>query len=273
MKYIDYNNSILNLINSVLRHFGAEYTHSTLKIMDTLLEKQYRNVVVMVFDGMGSRNLMEVMPEDCFLRKHMIDEISSVFPPTTTSATTTLNSGLTPAEHSWLGWSLHFAEVNSNVNIYINTNDNDENVADYHVANRYIPYKSVIQKINNTNNARAESVSPFGTYKINSIEEIVTAVKKLCSQDGKHYLYTYWNEPDYSMHTKGVTSREAIDWMAKINDAIGELSKSLTDTLLIVTADHGHIDSCNEFIGDYPELVNSLKWLPSIEPRGIGISR
>ncbi|MHB8129224.1 MAG: alkaline phosphatase family protein [Mobilitalea sp.] len=267
LKYPDYENSILSLINSIEKYFGVENAHPTLEIVDTILKNKYRNVVVMVFDAMGSRNLQDILSEDSFLRVHMLKEISSVFPPTTTAATTTLESGLSPSEHAWLGWSLHFLEVNENVNIFINTNDAGQSVADYHVAGRYLPYKSVVAKINEVSNARAESISQFGTYHTESFEEIIESVETLCREDGRHYLYTYWNEPDTSMHSKGVTSHEAVAWVERINTEIEELSTKLQDTVLFIIADHGHIDGKNKYIGDYPDIVDTLRWLPSIEPR------
>ena len=269
LKYPDYENSILSLINSIEKYFGVVCDHQTLKMADSILENKYRNVVLMVFDAMGSRNLVDVLSEDSFLRRHMLDEITSVFPPTTTAATTTLESGLAPSEHSWLGWSLHFSEIQDNVNIFINTNDAGNIVADYHVANKYIPYKNVIDKINEQQNIRAESISQFGTYQIESFEEIFNGVEKICNEDGRHYLYTYWNEPDYSMHTKGVKSDETIGWMKRINSEVEKLAANLHDTVLFIIADHGHIDGRNEFIGDYPDIVDTLKWLPSIEPRAL----
>ncbi|MEG1256557.1 alkaline phosphatase family protein [Clostridium sp.] len=269
LTYPDYDHSILNLINSVLNHFGAKYTHTTLPKLDCILNKNYKNVVVMVFDAMGSKNIESILPEDSFLRKHMIDEITSVYPPTTTAATMTLESGLAPMEHSWLGWSLHFDEVNDNVNIFINTNDKGENVADYHVARRYIPYKNVIDKIKDTGNSKAYSVSPFGTYPINDIYELMSSVEMLCNKQEKHYIYTYWPEPDSSMHTKGISSEDSIYWIKKINNMLEELSGKLKDTLLIITADHGHIDGRNELIVNYKEITSCLKWPPSIEPRSL----
>lgn len=267
--YPDYNNGILNLANSILKNFGAEYSHPTLKTLDKFLDKKYRNVVLMVFDAMGSRNLADIMPKDSFLRRHMVEEITSVFPPTTTAATTTLESGLSPAEHAWLGWSLHFPEVNDNVNIFINTNDRGEVVAEYHVAGKYIPYKNTVEKINETGSARAESVSRFGTYKIETIDEMMEAVKKLCMEEGRHYMYTYWGEPDHSMHEKGIMSSEAVEWVHRINVEVEGLCSQLNDTLFIIIADHGHIDSQNRFIEDYPDILMTLKWLPSIEPRSL----
>ena len=40
--------------------------------------------------------------------KNRIKSITSVFPPTTTAATTSMLSGLNPNEHGWLGWDLYF---------------------------------------------------------------------------------------------------------------------------------------------------------------------
>lgn len=269
LKYPDYNNSILNFINSIEKDFGVKNDHPTLTVADTILAKKFRNVVVMVFDAMGSRNLEQLLPPDSFLRSHMVQEITSVFPPTTTAATTTLESGLSPAEHAWLGWSMYFPEVADNVNIFINTNYEDEPVADYNVAKRYLPYKSVIEKINELSQARAESVSYFGSYHTESYEEILEAVEALCKEEGRHYLYTYWNEPDTSMHEKGITSEEATAWVQRINKDLEELSGKLQDTVLFIISDHGHIDSTNKYIGDYPDIMDTLKWLPSIEPRAL----
>lgn len=269
LRYPDYNNSILNLINSIEKYFGVKNDHPTLAIADTILAKQYRNVVVMVFDAMGSRNLEQLLPADSFIRSHMIQEISSVFPSTTTAATTTLESGLSPCEHAWLGWSLYFPEIADNVNLFVNTNYEDEPVADYHVASRLLPYKSVVEKINELSQARAESVSYFGSYHTEGYEEIWEAVEALCNEEGRHYLYTYWNEPDTSMHEKGVTSEEAAAWVKRIDKDIEEFSEKLQDTVLFLIADHGHINSTNKFIGDYPDVIDTLRWMPSIEPRAL----
>lgn len=267
--YPDYDNSILSLANSILKYFGVEHTHKTLTKLDSILDNGYKNVVLMVFDAMGSKNIETVLPKESFLREHMIDEISSVYPPTTVAATTTIESGLAPVEHSWLGWTLHFKEVNDNVTVFRNTNDNGDIVADYNVATTYIPYKSIISKINDTEKAKAYSISPFGTCKVNSIEELVNSVEKICNEEGRKYLYTYWPEPDHSMHGKGIFSEDAKEWMRIIDKKVSELSTKLKDTLIIVTADHGHIDGENVLIKNHKKIVECLKHLPTIEPRAV----
>lgn len=94
----------MRISNSLLKHYGAKPYHATLPLVDNLLAKNYRNVVLLIMDGMGINVLERTLSENAFLRDHVIAEISSVFPPTTTAATTSILTGKTPAEHGWIGW-------------------------------------------------------------------------------------------------------------------------------------------------------------------------
>ena len=58
--YPDYNNSILNLITSVLKHYNVETKHNSLEKLDKILEKNYKNVVFIVLDGMGEHILNNI---------------------------------------------------------------------------------------------------------------------------------------------------------------------------------------------------------------------
>lgn len=264
--YPDYSNSILNVMSAVSKNFGVTSSHASLPDLDVVLKKGYRNVVVMVFDGMGSHNLMETLPKESFLRMHMQREIVSVFPPTTTAATTTFESGLSPAEHGWIGWNLRFPEIPYSVNVLVNTDEDGEPAAEYHIAKRYLPYRTLVDKVRE-NGYGAESISPFGTIEVHDLDDLMEQVRLQCQGKGRHYLYTYWFEPDYSMHYTGTKSPETLDWMDRIEDAVSRLSQELSDTLLIITADHGHMDSDNVDIHDYADIMDTLRWVPSIEPR------
>lgn len=44
----------------------------------------------------------------------------SVFPPTTTSATTSFLTGLTPSEHHWYGWDMYFQDSNETISLFLN---------------------------------------------------------------------------------------------------------------------------------------------------------
>ena len=72
-------------------------------MVDNLLKKDYKNIVVLLLDGLGTCIMESNLKEDGFLRTHFIESISTVFPPTTVAATTSVMSGLQPIEHAWLG--------------------------------------------------------------------------------------------------------------------------------------------------------------------------
>ena len=46
-----------------------------------------------------------------------------------------------------------------------------------------------------------------------------------------------------------------------------DMVKELDDTLLFITADHGHINTESVVLQDYPVIMDCLERLPSLEPR------
>ncbi|GFP77008.1 alkaline phosphatase family protein [Clostridium fungisolvens] len=268
--FVDYNNSIVNLACSILKYFGAESEHNTLKEVDELLKDQYKNVVVLLLDGLGVDALQYHLSENDFFRKNMIKEYSSVFPPTTTSATTSIESGLTPFEHGWLGWSLYFSEINKIVNAFINTDkDTEIQAADYHVASKFIPYKSIYEKIRVAGMANAYSVSKFGSNKIKTFDELTDEVERLCATSEKKYIYGYWENPDSLMHEFGCYNSLVTENIKELEEKVSDMCKRLSDTLVIVTADHGHCNLKHYVLTDYPKLITMLKRPISIETRSI----
>ncbi|HHU72378.1 MAG TPA: hypothetical protein GXZ21_10155 [Clostridiales bacterium] len=265
---VDYNNSIVSLSNSILKYFGARNEHSSLKDIDKLLEHQYNNVVVLLLDGMGMDALEYHLEEDSFFRRNILREYSSVFPPTTTSSTTSMESGLTPMEHGWLGWSLYFSDIDKIVDAFINMEkDTEVPAADYHVAGRYIPYKSIYDKIKEAGQAGAYSVSHFGSNIIESFDELTDEIVRLCQTSERKYIYGYWEYPDSLMHTEGCYSPSVTNCIKEIQAKVEAMCDQLNDTLLIVTADHGHGDLTHYVLRDYPKLVSMLKRPTAIEPR------
>lgn len=265
---LNYERSLLSLTASVLKHFGVKTNHSPLPEFDILLEKNYKSVVIMLFDGLGVSAINEHLPDNSFLRKHFVCEISSVFPSTTVAATITAMTGLSPAEHGWLGWDLYFEEVGENVAVFRNTlQKNGKPAADYNVAWRYIPYKDIFKQIEEVNGkGTAYCVSPFSKFRSKSVRNICKTVKRLTRKNKKKYIYTYWYQPDKAMHDYGVKSQQVHEQIKLINNEVEKLCKHLKDTLVIVTADHGLCDSVNYYLEDYPTLSQMLEIPPSIEP-------
>lgn len=268
IKQPDYNNSTVNLACSVLNHFKADTQSPTLPLLDKYLQEKYKNIVVLLLDGMGSEIIKENLSSDGFFNKNLKGVYSSVFPSTTVSATTSIDSGLYPNEHCWLGWDCYFKKINKNVAVFLNTDQNGEQAADYNVAQTYIPYRSVIDKIRDTGND-AYYATPFAEPYPQKLDDILNYVKELCEKDGTKYIYAYYPEPDNTMHLHGIDSEKTKKVLYGIEKKVEQLSQVLKDTLLIITADHGQINSDGVLITDYKEIMDCLVRMPSIEPRAV----
>ena len=55
MQFPDYSRCGVNMMASVLRYFGTDKGHSGLPELDAILSRRkYRNVVLMLFDGLST---------------------------------------------------------------------------------------------------------------------------------------------------------------------------------------------------------------------------
>ncbi len=93
----NYENSILNLINSILKYYNVETQYNGLKILDEELKKQYRNIALIILDGMGE-SILNLTSPNGFLKENQKSIITSIFPSTTAAAMTTYYSGKPPIE-------------------------------------------------------------------------------------------------------------------------------------------------------------------------------
>lgn len=271
-KYPDYTNCIANLANSILEEFGVkEDGRQTLKSIEPYLAKGYENIVVILLDGMGKCILEKNLAEDGFFNIHLKNTYSSVFPPTTVAATTSVANGLNPCDHGWLGWDCYYPQIDKNVTVFLNTETGSSNqAADYNVAWKYCGYEGVVSKIR-ANGGLAYEATPFAEPFPDDFEKICARIKALCNEPGKKYIYSYWNEPDHIMHEKGCYGEEAKQTIRTLEQQVQQLCGELENTLVIVTADHGHMDSKGVSITDYPRITECLVRMPSIEPRALNL--
>ena len=107
--YPDYDNSILNTISSILKYYNVETNHSTIPELDELLRKDYKNVVLLILDGMGDIILKNVS-NDGFFNSNKLKVLTSIYPCTTTAAMTAQYAGKAPIETGWIAWSQYFKE-------------------------------------------------------------------------------------------------------------------------------------------------------------------
>ncbi len=293
----DYDRCLVNLSNSILKVFGAETTAKTLPLADRALSGSYRNVVILLLDAMGTAILEKHLAPDGFFRSHLAGTFDSVYPPTTVAATTSVLSGLYPNEHGWLGWDVYYPALGKNVTVFSNNGQLREKegavpdgmdpggrkkwtehsleeclpAAEFNVAFRYTPYKNIIDKIRDAGGA-AWAVTPFVPPCPQTMESILAQVAEHCAAPGNKFIYAYWNEPDHTMHRTGTASPETHTVVTDLERMVAQaVSGFSSDTLFLITADHGHMDSRNCCLLDYPEIMNCLVRLPSVEPRTLNL--
>jgi len=267
----DYNECIVNLSNSILNHYGVKTENSTLPVADSVLAKNKKHVVVVLLDGLGINILEKHLYYRDFLRRNLICDYSSVFPPTTVASTTSFLSGKYPIEHGWLGWDVYFEQENKSVTCFFNTlQGTEEKAAEYNIPYKYLPYENIITKINNSGNAKAYWVAPFGEEPHTDLDDWVETVRKHCHKDERNFVYAYWEDPDYELHHKGTKSNDVGKIVQELNEKMLYLCESCPESLFIITADHGHTDIRNEVLTEkYPEIANMLVRQPCIEKRAM----
>lgn len=272
IKLPDYTNCLVNLANSILQKFGVPVREgSGLSLIAPYLEKDYDNIVVLLLDGMGKNIIDRNLEEDGLFRTHLAGTYSSVFPPTTVAATTSVLSGKEPCEHSWLGWDCYYPQIDKNITVFLNREQGTEQpAADYNVAWTYCGYESVVDRIQQSGQ-KAYLVTPFAPPCPEDFPQVCERIKELCEEPGKKYIYGYWNEPDHIMHEKGCYGPDAREILESLERQVQQLYGELKNTLLIVTADHGHMDSKAVSISDYPRICECLIRMPSIEPRALNL--
>lgn len=268
----DYDNSIVSLSNSFLKYYNVPTFHCPLPILDEKLSKNYKNVIFIILDGMGIDLIRQNLPQDSFIRKHITDQIFSVFPPTTAAATTAFHSGLTPYESGWLGWMSYYKQYNEIIENFRNTAFySGKKLTTPPPANNIIRYETIYEKII-TQNPEIEYHKIFPAFDPNgveSFEEMCKRIEVLSKQNNNRKLFSaYWTEPDSSAHKYGTTAKEVKKIMLNLDENLEKLAKNLKNALLVVSADHGQTDVEEIYLNSaYPELCEMFVRPPAFEAR------
>ena len=269
----NWKKSSLNISATLAEFLGVQNNKTTLKFLKKELKKNYKNIVFICLDGMGINPININLEKSDFLRKNIKMKLTSTFPSTTTNATTSLTSNKYPLEHGWFGWSLYFEKIGKNVDIYMHRDSQTGEKVDFKYpiidnGDCYFDNAKSDYEINAVLPNYVQTKSIEKKVVINNIEEMCKEIDKICKKDGKQFVYTYLPEPDYTMHEFGVSSSEAKEVVGKINYEIEKLYNDLSDTLVVITADHGQVDiqGSVEFYKD-KEINEMLTCVPFLDAR------
>ena len=267
----DYNNCLTNLACSIRKHFGLPYHHKTLGKVDELLADDPKNVILILLDGMGSNILDRTLDSNSFFLQNKICDITSVFPATTTAATTSIRTGLNPVEHGWLGWNMYIHEIDKVITLFLNIEKDTQQINEDYIRLKsdILTTKTIADEINEQTQYKACEIFPFGNDKYENLDDMLKRVLEKSKEPGKKFIYAYDTEPDSTMHVYGPDGPEAGGLIFERNIKIMELCEELDDALVIVVADHGHIKVDNILLRDYPDLQELMERNTSIDQRAV----
>lgn len=268
---IDYDNCITNLTSSIEKKFNLVPSYKTLNVADELLkEKDYKNVIVMIFDGMGSAIIKKNNAESNFLFNNKVADFKSTYPPTTANCTTAYLSGKNPIETGWLGWSSHFESLNLSIDNFTNElSDTKEKISGANIANDLLKYEELGNRITKANpDVEYYKIGPrYFPYKYFSFRQLESRLLKICNEPGKKYIYVYHENPDHYMHEEGTQNLGVENILKNISKFLTRFEKKCTDTIAFISADHGQIDVNEIAFYTYYDLMSCLKAYPSCDSR------
>ncbi len=280
LSYPDYTRCPVNIVSSIRKYYREPNVYPTLPKLDAHLSKFYKNIVLIVLDGMGTDMMERNLSPMSFLRRNFTENLTSVFPSTTAAAMTSYYTGLSPNEHGWLGWSLFFKEFCRTVDIFTNLDSYTKTpVASANAAEFVMPYETIYRDIADSiigdvqpftvTNEKVTIAEKGDIHKTaDTFERVCELIKMICMSNQNTFTYVQWNSPDDIAHKDGVTGEKTAAALKSINKQLEVLCKDLTDTLVIVSADHGMKDITEEIKINYiPDIMECLVIPPFVESR------
>jgi hypothetical protein len=214
------------------------------------------HLVFILLDGLGM-NIIRRLPDNSFLRAHVVEQIQATCPSTTACALSTVATAQYPNRHGTAGWFTHVPELGRT----ITTLPFIDRFTGEPLASKSITVEQVLLQppiyprlthraltvvpalIANTafnTFMRAGTVSA-GYYSIpHAIERVVAHVTQSAVPT---YTHLYLPEIDTICHKRGVGDPEVVTLVLQIDEQIRALAQALAGRArIVVSADHGLID-------------------------------
>jgi hypothetical protein len=230
-----------------------------------------QSVVLLVIDGLGSRNIERGSSYGRFLAAKLRESasITTVFPSTTASALSSLVTGASPAVHGICGYRVWNPERREHVNQL-------SGVTVGEVESGWLRAPSLIASLAGegrpvfvAGHSRFEGSTltrmlyGSATYLAGRTLEDRLAAVRASVQSGAHGLYlVYVSDLDEAAHSHGVDSDL---WLGRLEVLDAEVKKFITNQLphavTVLTADHGVIDVSSAGHTDFglgPEMKGVL---------------
>jgi hypothetical protein len=279
--------SIVNLMSSLITALqGAPNGYPPARSLPPDELNGAPNIVLLVIDGLGQA-FLEGAGRDSALRAYMRAPLTSVFPPTTATAIPAFLTGVAPQQHGFTGWFTHFRELGAIVaplpfrarlggaplcesGISPALLCGERSVFDRLRAHSFsVMPEWIAHSCFNRAFSGSATIRPYRTLT-ELFAMIRACVRRRC--EGRAYVYAYWPGLDQLAHEHGIGSEAVRAHFGEIDAGFKDLAESLrrSGTTLIVTADHGFIDTAAQhevLLAEHPRLAETLTLPLCGEPR------
>ncbi len=242
----DYRRSIVGLSNSIFHLFGMKPKGSRLDLQGAL--EGIEQLVLFVVDGLSAQ-LLEAHPAFTKLAtKGSYFRISSVFPTTTTTAMASLLTGLAPAKHGLLGYSMLCRECGGLVELIRGMVRLPEHLTPRDI----LPYPVLFDE------AMKRGVRSKAFLRRHLVESVLTKIfygeapveayvdlEDLLVKIGREraeLVGAYWEVIDTVGHVYGPSSKEMRSHVDRLVRALLNFPTRRGRRALVITSDHGLVD-------------------------------
>ncbi|WP_129360912.1 MULTISPECIES: alkaline phosphatase family protein [Micrococcaceae] len=237
----------------------------------------YRNVCVVLVDGLGSSLLSRHGGHAPHLRKSLdLGELDSALPSTTAASLAVLGTGMPTGQTGMVGYDV----VDPDRGVVVNQLSGWDPAVD---PLHWQPNPTIFERIDGLGDAVTVSMSAYEDSALTraalrgsrfvaagSTLARVSQAADILKTRNPTFMYLYWGELDQTGHKHGCTSERWLEALEELDHGLKRLSSRVgPDTLILLTADHGMVDVPEADRVDYsniPELVAGVR-LTAGEPR------
>lgn len=234
-------------------------------------DRDATHVVLLLLDGLGWDQWRVDRRDATFLDtmtdRGRVTPLTSIFPSETAAAVTTINTGVPPIDHGLLGWHAYLSEIDESVFTLPFETRAGEAIDERHEgADAKLLFDAdpiytdaeaagidthVIQPSSTAGSVYSRAIfGPATNHTYGTLPELgVTLRQHLEGCTGPTYTYVYVPHIDTAAHAVGTTGaiyRSTVSTIGHVlqRALVRELdSEVAAETLLLATADHGHVNT------------------------------
>lgn len=246
---------LVNLMSTLIGACGGASPYPPLAALPAAAVAGARHVVLLVIDGLGYDDLVRRGGQ---LRRHLVGRLTSVFPSTTASAIPTFMTGLAPLAHGLTGWHMYFREIGAiaaPLPFRLRAGRSTLREAGVTPADVFgleplfdrlpLPCHVVSPKtlVDSDFNVALSGTARRHGYQ--SLDDLLGVLVALMEAPARSYIHAYWPQHDSLAHQYGIGSRQVAEAFDRFDAGFPRLvaAAQRTGSVVIVTADHGFVDT------------------------------